>query len=253
MRKVILLLMMATCTAGAADLVRHDWPMTGDLYTRVDLDTVRYDGLRTFPEWLRLVAEQNPDISRDLVAEPVVGMDIRLDEDEDPQAGLESFIDQAKEGAARVGANLIFADDTVKDIEHDAGFVAAHFTAYRAQYKGHLVPPVYLAALAGMTMSPHLLDEEVVQWEVSHNGREGVSFAHIRGMDREQGVLDYVRRLKDGTQLRIILDDGTELRGAYSGLDADDQVWIHPSSGLVRFFSDRSVQPKDVQFLALLN
>src|SRR5437762_2281340 len=110
-------------TAGAVDLVTHGWPMTSQIYDHIDLNVVRYDGLRTFTEWLRIVADQNPEVSKHLIAEPVMAFDIRIDEDESSQPTLESFVEEARERAAKIGANLIFTDEAVKEPDGERGYV----------------------------------------------------------------------------------------------------------------------------------
>src|SRR4051812_128911 len=110
------LLLLFPLTLHATDFVTHTWPMTGDTFIALDVDSVRFDGLRTFAEWLRISNDLNPDLESDLNIQAVMRIEVRINEDENPQKSLERFVLKARERAAGAGANLVFADDTVKEI-----------------------------------------------------------------------------------------------------------------------------------------
>ena len=228
--------MLVAAPARAIDLKVRAWPMTDQMYDAIDAESVRVEIYVPETAWLDQAGGTNGALAMDLSLRPVASIDIyRLYEEEDITS-TEPLLKEARASAAKLGANVVYLE---RNLMQGRELDGMRFTAYRAEYKHRLLSPLFLAALPHMTVSPAFLEEQLLAWQGTHFGT-----AHF---DMKQ-----LSSLKTGTAVRLVLRDGSAVKGAFSGLDNDDQIWIHPK-GWTGFFRDRAVATHDIQSVSLLN
>lgn len=244
-RTFLALQLALACAVRAADLKARPWPLSDRSYAAIDPASVRVDSYLSEAVWLRQVGERNGSLAEHMTLQPVATIEVsRLDPDEEIDS-IAPLVEKARTCAARLGANAVYLDAPLLRDDHLDGI---RFTAYRAEYKRYLVSPIYLVALTQMTIPAAFLEEQLQGWENSHFGRVEVTF----GMQEDRDTsLDRLARIKAGTAVRVLLRDGTDVKGTVSGLDEDQRLWIHPP-GWSGFFRDQAVPASDIRSVASL-
>jgi hypothetical protein len=222
--------------AGAIDLKVRPWPMSDRAYDSIDVQSVRAEIYMPETAWLEQVGGKNGRLSLDLNLLPVASIDIYRLYNEEEITNTVQLLEEARKTAAKFGANMIFLERRLMQGRELDGL---RFTAYRAEYKHRLLSPTFLAALPHMTVAPSLLNEQLLAWNMSHFGTTKVAVANLG-------------TLKTGTAVRVVMRDGSAVKGAFNGIDADNQIWIHPA-GWTGLFRDKAISPTNVQSVSLLN
>jgi hypothetical protein len=233
-RFVVLVLLLASA-AHAMDLKVRPWPLSDTAYAPIDAASVRVELYISEAAWLAQVGGTNGVLALDLSLTRVASIDIYRLYDEESIDSTAPLIEEARRNAAKVGANLVYLE---RNLMRGRELDGLRFVAYRAEFKHRLISPLYLAALPHLAVTPAFLNEQLVAWQASHLGRVSITVGGLSGVKR-------------GTAVRLVLRDGTDVRGAFSSVDEENQIWIHPA-GLIGFFRDRAVPAKDVQSVALL-
>jgi hypothetical protein len=229
----------------AAVLKVRPWPMSDKSYASISADSVRVERYLSEITWLSQTGRRNPSLNDGLQLSPVASIEVsRLYEDEDIDS-LQPLVETAQAYAAKFGANAVFVE---KEIRVGDELDGLRFTAYRAEFKKHLIPPTFMVALAQMSIPGPFLEEQLRDWEDVHIGRVAVAF----GPDEDHDMsLDKLGQLKSGTSVRVVLRDGSDLQGAVSGLDEDNRLWVRPK-GWTGLFRDKAVPATEIRSVALL-
>jgi hypothetical protein len=240
--------------AVALDLKVWAWPLTDQFHEPIDAASVRVDAFvrdEALPGavWLEQVKAKNAALSADLTAHPIAAIEVTLLDMEDEIESPKPFVEEARRWAAREGANLVYLD---KYLKKDNQLSGLRFIAYRAEYKQHLVSPDFLAALPYVTVPGSIVEEQLQAWEAAHFGKVHVSFGSGDDKTAAGQAVGVLAGVKSGTPVHVFLRDGSDLQGAFSGLDDDNRIWVH-RKGWIGLFADRAVPTRDVQSVALLN
>jgi hypothetical protein len=114
------------------------------------------------------------------------------------------------------------------------------------------MPPDYLAQLPYSPLPDYFVAQKLQEWNTNHFGKMKVSFSTDERRAHERQVLEFMAKLKNGTPLRLVLRNGSGIKGTFSGVDQDDLIWIRPD-GLGGFISHRSYRSQDVASIGVLN
>jgi len=236
----------------AADFRVQFKPLTDATYDPVDLDSVHVEEAATFKEWMESVKAVNPHLAGDISAQVLGTLQVvRLRSSHDRFESIKPLVRAARAEAALWGANALYLEDTA--VEEGTGRpVELTFLAYRVQYKEWVVCPAYLAALPYNPLPDYFVAQKLQQWNSDHFGRVKISFAAEQMRARHQKVVELMGRIKDGTPVRLVLRNGSDIKGSFSGLDQDDLIWVRPA-GLSGFLSHRSIRSEDVETVGILN
>ena len=226
-------------------------PLTETLYDPIDLDSVSADVKTPIEDWQARVKNTNAALAADIMASTLGTIEVNVHDRDAILDTIKPFVEAARKQAARWGANQLFLEDAAVDA--DTGhWVQLTFIAYRVVYKDWLIPPSYLEALPYNPLPDYFVAQKLQEWNTQHFGKTKIYFGERDRKARQNDVLSFMTRLKEGTPIRVVLQDGSNLRGAYTGLDQDDQVWIRPA-GLGGFISHRSVRSQDIETVGILN
>ncbi len=239
------LLLWAT-SVHAAELSAKVSPISAQSHAAIDTPFVRVE--RYIPEatWLARVGELNPEVSQDLNLVPVSVITVtRLYEDQDIRF-LDEVMEFAQKSAAEIGANLVYVD---KELRWGGELHGIQFVAYRVEYKERLIPPELFVALPEVSVGVTFFEEQVRAWEDRHFGRVAVAFGPHENYRKSVMQLG---KLHAGAPVRVVLRDGSSMRGVVSGLDEENNFWIHPK-GLAGLFRDHAVPAIDIRSVALLH
>jgi hypothetical protein len=241
---------MPGIAAWAGEMDVYSLPTTPEIFERIDPSAVRTDALMPYTAWQTGVETINPPLAAEIHGTRIAVIAVKVTDADFPERTLGPFVREAQERAARYGANMVCLEPPM--IEKDGvDYVSVTFNAYRVDYQGHLIPPQYLAALPNIPVTASLLEENIQTWEDKRYGRERVSFMRGAGEDGRE-VVRYFEGMKNGFPVRVVFRDGSDYRGSFSGVDAEDAIWIRPA-GWSRFFSDRSFRAQDIVAVSLLN
>jgi hypothetical protein len=246
-----LLLTLAAVTAApslAAELKVRAWPLSDHPYDAIDAGSVRVEPYIPETAWLAQVGSANGALSLEISLLPVASIDVSRLYDEQDIDEAAPLLEEARKAASRVGANVVFLEKTLLEGKELGGM---RFIAYRAEYKHRLISPTYLAALPHLAISATFLEEQLQAWASAQFGNTRLPFDSLDGTATHQAI-DILSGVKNGTSVRVFMRDGSNLQGAFSGMDEDNRIWIHPR-GLAGLFRDRAVSAWDVQSVAFLN
>jgi hypothetical protein len=235
----------------AVDLHVQFNPLTTVVYDGIDVESVGRNVVTPIDEWRNRVKVANAALADDITVKALATIEVKAQDEEYALDSMEPFVTAARKEAAAWGANQLFLEDTA--VEQGSGhLVQLTFTAYRVQYKDGLIPPAYFAALPYNPLPDYFVAQKVQEWNTGHFGKTRMYFAVQNRQARQKNVLAFMTNLKNGTPIRLVLMDGSSLKGAFNGLDQDDQVWIRPS-GLGGFITHRSIRPQDIETVGILN
>jgi hypothetical protein len=230
------LLGMSLSTVHAQDFKVWSVPLTDRSYGVISLDSVQPESIDPSGEWKQRVYSKNSDLIVDLTIVSVLGIEVTR---RDPEIALEVFeplVLEARQRAAKAGANVLYLEKTLMK---DGQLNGLRFKAYRIQYKNLLVSPTYVASLTDTPVQAVQLEDDLHDWDSERWGKTQIS----------ENVPGFLDTLKKGTPVRVVLQDGSDFKGTYAGLD-EDQVWLQPE-GWIGLVADRSFQVKDVQRVGL--
>lgn len=231
----------------AADIHIHVKPLSETVCDPVGRDSIHTEMTITKDDWLRLLEERNPELAKDITARALATITVRDESIKGAADSMPAFVRAAEKEAAHWGANQLFLEDTAVEEKFEE-IAEVTFVAVRIQYKDWVIPPTFLAGLPYNPVSEEFVAQKLEEWNVAHLGKVKVTFSSRD----QQDVLVFMAQVKNGTPLRLVLKNGTDVRGDYSGLDQDDQIWIRPS-GFGGFLSHRSFRSKDVETVGILD
>jgi hypothetical protein len=240
----------SSTTVQALDLRRWIVPLTDRGYDSIQLSAVHAESRHPQTEWEEQIRSKNSDVLYDMTIKPIVGIEITRRDPEEIIDSFEPLMGEARQAAAQAGANLLYPE---KILMEEGRLNGVRFKGYRVEYKGRVVSPSYLASLPESSVQAPFLEEELTAWEKEQWGTTRSSFHMLKEKKvASQQAAYLLEHVKKGTPIRVILKDGSDFKGTYTGLDDDDQLWLQPD-GWTGILADRSFQVKDIQRVGLFN